>query len=106
MTTEFFAKIACIEKMLSSNLAKIDKITQASKQLSGLDITDLPLIAKRTIEGHLIIINQIVSKNRIKTFDDYRWISEKHLNQIVNNLKAICQCVSLHSPMANFVQLH
>lgn len=82
-----------IIKILNGNLPKHEKIVQACKRLSGLDMTHATPISKRSIGEYLHEMNNVLSPydTVLKTWEDYQLISDEHLNKILKNIKRLCK---------------
>lgn len=87
---ERLIKVFNMKKILSAkDLQKKDRIINASKELSGLNLTELSVSMRKQLEYHLVLLNQIVKQYPIKTFEDYAQLTEAHLNSMVDILKKI-----------------
>lgn len=94
--TLFLSRIMKMERLLGEDIPKQDKVIQASQQLSGLELTKLSVQMRKKIEKEFIFLNSILSQYPIKTFEDYRQISLKHLEQMVQALARICQNLKIN----------
>ena len=90
---ELKSRIDDVDKILNSNIAKYEKIVQACNRLTGLDITNMSESKKNRFYEHLNEMNSIMSHYKliIKTWDDYQFISDKHLEKMLTSLRRLCR---------------
>lgn len=87
---ERLIKVFNMKKILSAqDVQKKERIIHASKELSGLNLTELSASMRKKLEHHLALLNQIVKQYAIKTFEDYAQITDTHLDSMINILKRI-----------------
>jgi flagellar biosynthesis/type III secretory pathway chaperone len=86
-----FDKMLAMEEILLTELPYKDKITSASQQLSGLELTKLSASISRKIKQELAYLNSIVTQYPINTFNDYELMNVPHLHEMVDTLMRICQ---------------
>ncbi len=91
---EIICKVVEIEQILLNDLPNKDKVIAILKQLSGLELTQLSIRAKKNVEYNLVLLNKILQKYSLTTFGDYEKINKTDLDEILNHLKNIC--ISLH----------
>jgi hypothetical protein len=84
-------RINTITQILADDLPKHNKVTEAMQAFSGLDITHFNNQQEKNIYKHMSTINAITAGYAtIKTSDDYKIMSEIHLNEILKNVQQLC----------------
>lgn len=89
-------RINIMEKILSGDDQKKDKIINASKVFSGFELTQLDPGTRSQLNKNLIRLNAVLSQYKIETFDDYSQIAMVHLNEMIKTLKKICLILRNH----------
>ena len=90
---ELLFRMITIKSILSKRGPKKDKVIEIAKQFGGLEITHLQPSTKKTLESNLGRINQIITSYPIKTFEDYRYISEYHLSEMLKLYRKVCNAI-------------
>ncbi len=83
-------RIALIESVMSQPLSNSEKLTKSFGQFSGLVLSDLPQKIRNKLENAMLRLNHIISKNNIKTSDDYAKMNQKDLKSIIEILSQLC----------------
>lgn len=88
---ELQERINRVTQVLAEDLPKHSKATTAMQTFSGLDITHFNNHQKNCIYKYMTAMNEITAHYpTIKTNDDYKIISETHLNKILKNIQQLC----------------
>jgi hypothetical protein len=88
--TDLQTRINSILQIFANNSSKVDKVVSALKAFSGLDITHFTAHQKESINKYLSKINKITSHYLVKTYDDYKIISNPDLDKILNSVQELC----------------
>lgn len=88
---ELQIKINSITQILSSDSSKLNKVVMSLQGFSGLDITNFSSKKKKSLYKYMAIINSITSHYpTIKTYDDYKIISDADLGELLKNVQQLC----------------
>ena len=96
-------KVMKMEKILSADLPKADKVIKASQRISGLEFNKLTTPVSRNIERQFAFLNTILKQYPIQTFDDYAQIVPAHLDQMIQGLKRVCRLLKKFAETNDFI---
>ncbi len=88
--TDLQTRINSIIQIFANDLPKPDKVVTSLKAFSGLDIAHFNSHQTKSINKYLGKINNILSLYPIKTYDDYKIMSDSDLNKILKNIQELC----------------
>ncbi len=86
---ELGERISALQNILLKTCDPHDKVIQALSTLSGLEMSALSPEIRKTLESHLIIINEILKKSHVKTVEDYASIKNENVEKILLLIKKI-----------------
>lgn len=88
---EIQIRINSIIRILSSDLSKVDKFREVSPSFSGMDITHFTDKQKQNVYKYIMTANKIMARySTIKTYDDYKIITDADLNKLLKNVQQFC----------------
>ncbi len=90
---ELLFRMITIKSILSKRGPQKDKVIEIAKQFGGLEITHLQPSTKKTLESNLGRINQILTSYPINAFEDYRYIPEHHLSEMLKLYRKVCNAI-------------
>src|SRR3989338_8071155 len=88
---DLLTRVIEVEKILSSDLSRKDKVIKSLNNLSGLEITWFKPALKKKIIHHFASLNDVTQHYNIKTFEDYSFISNAHLDELISIIQRICR---------------
>ena len=63
------------------------KVDRALSAFKGLILSSIPYNMRMTVESVMMIIQQIFNRYQIETIEDYRFISEDDLDEMMNHTR-------------------
>lgn len=66
------------------------KVHNSLLAFKGMVLSSLPLKTRKSVESVMLKIQQVFNRYPIQTFEDYKLISEKELNEILLNISGLC----------------
>jgi hypothetical protein len=89
--SELNTRINAIIQILADTSSKANKVVASLQAFSGMDITHFSEQKKRTLYSHMTTINNITSRySEIKTYEDYKIISNSDLSKILKSIQQLC----------------